>query len=98
MNRKVKVVEINGFRGMLVIAFAIVCAIAGFIVFPAWALMSLWNVLGNYIYNLPHTARYYNKYSPSSHLTFLESLGLEMYRNKRKYIGIVLEIDKYKKK
>ena len=54
MNRKVKVVEINGFRGMLVIAFAIVCAIAGFIVFPAWALMSLWNVLGNYIYNLPH--------------------------------------------
>ena len=54
MNKKVKVVEINGFRGILVIAFAIMCAVAGFIVFPAWALMNLWNMLGTHIYNLPH--------------------------------------------
>ena len=54
MNRKIKVVEINGFKGMLVIAYAVICAVAGFVVFPAWMLMSLWNMLGTYVYHLPH--------------------------------------------
>ena len=54
MNKRVKVIEINGFRGISVIAFAIICACAGFIVFPSWALMHMWNLLGTYIYNLPH--------------------------------------------
>lgn len=53
MKRKIKVVEINGFRGILVIVYAIICAFAGFILFPAWSLMQLWNMLGTYIYNLP---------------------------------------------
>ena len=54
MKRKVKVVEINGLRGLVVVAYAIICAVAGFILFPAWVLMHLWNMLGTYIYNLPH--------------------------------------------
>ena len=54
MKRKVKVIEINGLRGLLVVFYAIVCAVAGFVLFPAWALMQLWNMLGTYVYNLPH--------------------------------------------
>ena len=54
MKKRIKVVEINGFRGILVIAYAIVCAVAGFIFFPAWALMHLWNLFGTYVYHLPH--------------------------------------------
>ena len=54
MKRNIKVVEINGFRGMFVIAFAIVCAVAGFIVFPAWLLMTGWNWFAVYVYQMPH--------------------------------------------
>ena len=54
MKKNIKVVEINGLRGIFVIAFAIICAIAGFIVIPAWFLMTAWNWIGIYIYPLPH--------------------------------------------
>ena len=54
MKRNIKVVEINGFRGFFVVAYAIICAAAGFILFPAWLLMILWNAFSMYIYNLPH--------------------------------------------
>jgi len=53
MRRNIKVVEINGLRGLLAVAFMVVCAGAGFIVFPAWALMSVWNFISNNIYYLP---------------------------------------------
>lgn len=53
MKRKIKVVEINGLRGILFVIYVVICAIAGFILFPAWGLMQLWNLLGTYIYNLP---------------------------------------------
>ena len=52
--RKIKVIDISGFRGLLIIIYAVVCIAAGFVLFPAWALMSLWNLMGTYVYNLPH--------------------------------------------
>ena len=54
MKRNIKVVEINGLRGLFIIVFAIICAGAGFILFPAWLLMSVWNWFATYIYQLPH--------------------------------------------
>ena len=53
MKKKVKVVEINGLRGIIVVIYAIICAIAGFILFPSWVLMQMWNFLGTHIYSLP---------------------------------------------
>lgn len=53
MKRQIKVVEIKGIKGILVIAFAITCLIAGFVFFPAWAIMNLWNLFSTYIYNIP---------------------------------------------
>ena len=54
MKKNIKVIEINGLRGILAVVYAVICAAAGFIIFPAWALMSLWNYFGQYIYNFPH--------------------------------------------
>lgn len=53
MKKNIKVIEINGLRGMLVVLYGLICAFAGFVVFPAWALMSLWNLCSVYVYNLP---------------------------------------------
>lgn len=53
MKKNIKIVEISGIRGFLVVTYAIICAAAGFILFPAWALMSLWNLFGIYVYKLP---------------------------------------------
>ena len=54
MKKNIKVVEINGLRGIFLIVYALVCAAAGFILFPAWVIMSVWNWFGVYVYRLPH--------------------------------------------
>lgn len=53
MKNKCTVIQINGFRGLLVVGFVIVCAVAGFIVFPAWCCQHAWNYLANFVNNLP---------------------------------------------
>ena len=51
--KKIKVVEISGLRGILALVYGAICLAGGFILFPAWALMSLWNLFGTYVYRLP---------------------------------------------
>ena len=38
-----KIVQINGFRGLITIAFIGICLFAGFVVFPGLISMHLWN-------------------------------------------------------
>lgn len=45
MKRNIKVVQINGFRGLLLAIFIVSCLIAGFIAFPALLTMHSWNYL-----------------------------------------------------
>lgn len=45
MKRNLRVIQINGFRGLLLTLFIISCLIAGFIVFPAFLTMNVWNYL-----------------------------------------------------
>lgn len=45
MKRNVRVVQINGFRGLFLAIFIVACLIAGFIVFPAFLSMHIWNYL-----------------------------------------------------
>lgn len=45
MNKNYKVIKINGFRGILTAIFVIGCAAAGFIIFPGWMCMNIWNAL-----------------------------------------------------
>lgn len=45
MRRNLKVIQINGFRGLFLTLFIISCLIAGFIAFPALLTMNAWNYL-----------------------------------------------------
>lgn len=43
MKRNMKVIQINGLRGLFLTFFVISCLIAGFVAFPAFLSMYLWN-------------------------------------------------------
>lgn len=43
MKRNMRVIQINGFRGLVVAFFVISCLIAGFVAFPAFLAMHTWN-------------------------------------------------------
>lgn len=45
MKRNVRVIQINGIRGLLLAVFVTTCLIAGFVVFPAFLTMHIWNYL-----------------------------------------------------
>jgi len=45
MKKNMKVVQINGFRGLFLAIFSVCCLIAGFIAFPAFLTMHAWNYL-----------------------------------------------------
>jgi hypothetical protein len=44
-----RVVQISGLRGILMVVFIGICLIAGFIGFPAIVAMNIWNYIANYI-------------------------------------------------
>lgn len=45
MNKHFRIIDVNGFRGLLLFLFILVCLATGFIAFPAYLAMNLWNVL-----------------------------------------------------
>lgn len=45
MKKNLRVVQINGFRGLLLAMFIVSCLIAGFLAFPALLTMNVWNYL-----------------------------------------------------
>lgn len=45
MKKNLRVVQINGFRGLFLSIFIICCIIAGFVVFPAFLTMNIWNFI-----------------------------------------------------
>ncbi|MBO6086941.1 hypothetical protein J6P92_01165 [bacterium] len=49
MRRNARVIQISGLRGILLGLFVAVCLIAGFVGFPAFAAMHIWNFTAQYI-------------------------------------------------
>ena len=43
MRRNARIIQINGFRGLLTALFIITCLAAGFIAFPGFVAMNIWN-------------------------------------------------------
>ena len=43
MKRNAKIIQISGFRGILTAIFVVVCLAAGFIAFPGYVAMNIWN-------------------------------------------------------
>lgn len=53
MKQNFRMVQINGFRGLLITLFIISCLIAGFIAFPAFLTMCAWNYLATTTSSFP---------------------------------------------
>lgn len=53
MNKKINVIKINGFKGILLAVFIIGCLIAGFLIFPGWVCKSIWNFTAQYFSVMP---------------------------------------------
>jgi hypothetical protein len=53
MKKNLRIIQINGFRGLLVAMFILSCLIAGFIAFPAFVAMGTWNYLATTTNSFP---------------------------------------------
>ena len=53
MKKNLRVVQINGLRGIFIILFVVTCLIAGFIAFPALLIMHTWNYLATTTSSFP---------------------------------------------
>lgn len=82
MNKNYKVIKINGFRGLLTAVFVLGCALTGFVVFPAWMCMQLWNAMAENIYALPSMSLVHG-------ILLWGIIGLSLYaiNNSRSLIG-----------
>lgn len=47
MKRNMRVLQINGFRGIFLALFIVSCLIVGFIAFPSFLAMNIWNYLAS---------------------------------------------------
>ena len=53
MKHNLNVIQIRGIRGLVIVGSAVCCLFAGFIVFPGWVWMHIWNFVSSYVENLP---------------------------------------------
>lgn len=53
MKKKINVIQINGIKGLVVVALVGCCLAAGFIAFPGWVAMSLWNTMVSSLTSIP---------------------------------------------
>lgn len=53
MKKNVRIVQINGFRGLFITLFIIACLAAGFVAFPAFLSMHVWNYLATKTLSFP---------------------------------------------
>lgn len=53
MNKKFNVIKINGLKGLFIAAFIIGCLIAGFLIFPGWLCMHVWNFVAGFFTDMP---------------------------------------------
>lgn len=49
MRKNMRVIQISGFRGILMVVFIATCLAAGFIAFPAIVAMNAWNYVAKFI-------------------------------------------------
>ena len=56
MKKNFNVIQINGFRGLLMAFGVVACLFAGFIVFPGFVMKSVWNIISCYTGVIPQIA------------------------------------------
>lgn len=53
MKRNFNVIKIDGFKGLMMAAFVVCCLVAGFLSFPGWVCMHIWNFTAEYFPQMP---------------------------------------------
>ena len=53
MKKNLNVIQIKGVKGLIMLVMVGCCLVAGFIVFPGWVAMNIWNVLAALVNNAP---------------------------------------------
>jgi len=53
MKRNFNVIQIRGFRGIVMAGFIVICLAVGFIAFPGWVCMHLWNYISTFTQTMP---------------------------------------------
>ena len=53
MNRRFNVIQLSGLKGIFFVFFGLGCAAAGFLIFPGWVCMHIWNFIMSYIADMP---------------------------------------------
>ena len=53
MKRNYNIIKISGFKGILFAVFVVGCLIAGFLTFPSWVCMHIWNYISGFISGMP---------------------------------------------
>lgn len=53
MKKNLNVIQIKGVKGLIMLIMVGCCLVAGFIVFPGWVAMNIWNVLASLVNNAP---------------------------------------------
>ena len=53
MKKNLNVIQIKGVKGLIMLVMVGCCLVAGFIVFPGWVAMNIWNVLVSLVNNAP---------------------------------------------
>ena len=53
MKKGLNIIQIKGISGILYIAFIGLCLVAGFVWFPAWCCMKLWNLCSHFLIQIP---------------------------------------------
>ena len=53
MKKNLNIIQIKGVRGLMLAAFVVICLAAGFVVFPGWLLMNVWNITAKYLGTFP---------------------------------------------
>ena len=53
MKKNLNVIQIKGIKGLVIAGLVVCCLAAGFIAFPGWVGMHVWNYLASYIETIP---------------------------------------------
>lgn len=53
MKKNLNVIQINGIRGLIMAGFVVICLAAGFIGFPGWVCMHVWNIAASHTMQMP---------------------------------------------
>lgn len=53
MKKNLNIIQIKGVKGLMLLVFAASCLFAGFVVFPGWVAMHIWNYMASLALTVP---------------------------------------------